>query len=180
MGQANTITEQPNDANLVTHKNNVYKAALTDDYHQFSHFYNLLTANHPEILLDIDFIVWILTTAIHKRSMNILRFIKFDTDLLNNKKIFDELIEDILSQHDLRETDTLFWVLQNGPELTVSAKQSVIQFLEKSALGKGKLQKILDFLRKEIEPKIETETETGNGPINPSFEPEELVIFHNE
>jgi hypothetical protein len=167
MGQATSTSRNNNNltGNLLDQKNNVYKAALTDDHLQFSHFYNLLTTSYPEILLDdVDFIVWILTTAIHKRSMNVLKFIKFDTNLFNDQKIFEEVIEDILSQHDLRETDTLLWILQNGPTLSEGTTQRIVQFLEGSALGKGKLQKIFEFIKK--------------GEIQRSSNLEELIIFH--
>lgn len=139
--------------NLQDIKNNLHQAASSDNLYQFSHYYKKLESNNMN--LDFNFISWIFTIALHKSSMNVLRFVKAETGLFTTE-IFEEIIEEIVNQHDIREIGTIIWILQNGPCLTDISKQKILQFLNESALGRKKLKGLFELVG-ERESRIETD-----------------------
>jgi hypothetical protein len=162
-------------------KNNLYQATLKDDLYQFSHFFKAL--QNLDVDLDHDFVSWILTTAVSKGSINILKYVKYETSLFT-KEILLEIIEDeVLNSIDfssLQQIETLTWLLESENP-SKELKQKLTEFLKGSVVKQKRLQNLFKLVKVE-EPCLpegppEQYRVVTNDAGDSTEDPNELIVY---
>ena len=169
------VFEQENVRNI---KQNLYMSVKTDNLHAFKFWCSSLYSP-----INSNFSTWILSNAVHSKSMNILKYIK-----TNDEKISSEVIDDVLEDYVsscFPDITIVMWLITYSDRISPDMRLILLELLDLyksniSDTNRAELEKfeaILDMYDPKEEQKEEQEEANEQEEQEEQEEPELVELI---